>query len=120
MSYKYSDRLAYYSAVIEWLAKGGATPDQATELVKILHNHDKLDYTDESLDDMVLGDYQAILGHSSRGKRFISKEVEGFVAVTNGYFSVTDCYQSLQVVTKEDKTAVRVTLLRLHKRGIIV
>lgn len=116
---KSSDRLAYYFAVIEWLAKGGATPDQATELIKILHDHDKLDYSTESIEDMVMGDYQAILHYKSQGKRFISREVENFVAVTNGYFSVTDGYNSLQAVTKEEKNAVRVALLRLHKRGII-
>jgi hypothetical protein len=49
----------------------------------------------------------------------LSDEVKEWVSVTNGYFSVTDCYKALQVVTAAEQNNVRVQLHRLMKAGVI-
>lgn len=58
------------------------------------------------------------LGRAERKERNISREVDDFIESTNGYFSVTDCYNVLHAVTKEDKTAVRVALSRQKDKTI--
>ena len=60
----------------------------------------------------------SILERAARKERNLTKELEGYIAVTNGYFAVTDCYMALQVVTKEDKGAVRIALTRLKDKLI--
>lgn len=52
--------------------------------------------------------------------RNISAELREWVAVTSGYFNVTTIYNELQVVTKEQKAAIRVALHRLCKDGVIL
>lgn len=61
---------------------------------------------------------QSALGRSDRKKRNLTAEVESWVLLQTGYFSVTSCYNELQVVTKEDKNAVRVALSRLNNKVI--
>jgi hypothetical protein len=58
------------------------------------------------------------LERAARKERHLAKEVEDFVLLQNGYFSVTDCYHELQIVTKKDKTAARVALSRLKDKTI--
>lgn len=52
--------------------------------------------------------------------RNISAELRDWVSVTSGYFNVTTTYNELQLVTKEQKAAVRVALHRLCKDGVII
>jgi len=52
-----------------------------------------------------------------RAARSIADRVREYVSVTSGYFPVTSCYAELQVVTNQDKTAVRMALLRMVKSG---
>jgi hypothetical protein len=58
------------------------------------------------------------LERAERKERNISREVDDFIESTNGYFSVTDCYNVLHAVTKEDRTAVRVALSRQKGKTI--
>lgn len=62
---------------------------------------------------------QSALKRQERRERNLSEEVKDWTLLQTGYFSVTTCYNELQVVTKEQKTAVRVALLRLTKEGLI-
>lgn len=62
---------------------------------------------------------KSAMDRADRKERNLAQEVSDFVAVTNGYFSVTSCYSVLQTVTKQDKTTIRVSLNRLKDKGII-
>ena len=55
----------------------------------------------------------------NKKERNLSLEVEQLVLLQTGYFSVTECYNELQVVTREAKTAVRQALHRMLSIGII-
>ena len=52
-------------------------------------------------------------------ERLISPEIDEWVAVTQGYFSVTSCYSALHLVTKRQKTACRVRLHRQAQAGVL-
>lgn len=62
---------------------------------------------------------KSAMDRADRKERNLAAEVLDFVGVTSGYFAVTSCYTLLQVVTKQDRTAVRVSLNRLKDKGII-
>jgi len=49
----------------------------------------------------------------TNAKRNWHQEVKDWVAVTTGYFTVTSCYFELQAVTKQEKGAIRIALMRL-------
>lgn len=55
----------------------------------------------------------------SRRSGDVTKAIEEWVSVTDGYFSVTDCRNALQTVTDSGQTTFRGILHRLAKRGII-
>jgi hypothetical protein len=54
-----------------------------------------------------------------RREHALAEDVKKWVSITNGNFSVTDCYNSLQNVTLRDRPNVRVVLHRLKSEGII-
>lgn len=54
----------------------------------------------------------------ARKDRNWQEDVDRFIAVTDGSFSVTDCYHALQAVTKLDKGAVRIALNRRKNKAI--
>ena len=51
--------------------------------------------------------------------RLISQEIDEWVVATKGYFSVTDCYNTLHLTTKRQKTACRVHLHRQVQSGVV-
>jgi len=55
----------------------------------------------------------------ANAKKNWHQEVKEWVVVTTGYFSVTSCYFELQAVTKQEKGAVRIALMRLKGEGMI-
>lgn len=69
--------------------------------------------------DEMFAKIESVLSRAKRKERNLAKEVDSYIAVTSGAHSVTSCYTALQVVTKEDKTAVRVHYHRLLKQGVI-
>lgn len=52
-------------------------------------------------------------------ERNLTQEIKNFIAITDGYFKITNLYNELQIITKEDKNAVRVALHRLKEEGKI-
>jgi archaellum biogenesis ATPase FlaH len=56
---------------------------------------------------------------TERKKIALTAEIKEFVSVTNGYFSVTEAYQSITSVTPKDRAKVRVVLNRLVKDGVL-
>jgi hypothetical protein len=63
--------------------------------------------------DEAVAKVRSAVERAIRKERNLSKEIEDFVRVTEGYFSVNDVYSMLQIVTKEDKALTRVALHRL-------
>jgi len=59
------------------------------------------------------------LDRAERKERNLAREVEEYIAVTSGDFTVTSCYQNLNIVTSCDKAAARKAVSRLKDSNII-
>lgn len=60
------------------------------------------------------------LSKRSGKKNFsLSEEVRDFVMTSSDFFLTSECFSRLQVTSREEKKAVVLELLRLHKKGII-
>jgi hypothetical protein len=112
-----ADKFEAYSSLIEYLFRGGATVDFVGNHIKALNNLDGRIYSDTAIEDMVQGDYEALLGKKSRP---IQHEMEVFVTTeTSGSFTLRDCYDALHLKNKDEQVSCRVALSRLVKQGII-
>jgi hypothetical protein len=100
--------------VANLLIKGGAKKEETLFILKLLAKQCNPPFPESE----IVTKCNSAVDRAERKERNISKELDGYIAVTNGYFSVTDCYMALQVVTKEDKTSVRVALSRLKDKVI--
>lgn len=101
--------------VAHCLIKGGAEKELTYNILNLLADKCNPKFPEKE----VLTKINSVLDRAARKERNLTKEILDFVGVTSGYFSVTSCYSVLQVVTKSDKTAVRVSLNRLKDKGII-
>jgi hypothetical protein len=61
---------------------------------------------------------RSIMSRKGRKERNVQQEIDCYIAVTDGEFSVTSCYNVLQAVTKEDKQAIRAALSRRKDKTI--
>jgi hypothetical protein len=97
------------------LIKGGATTGEAFKVLEILADKCKPRFPQKE----ILTKINSVLSRVERKERNLSRELEDYVLLTNGYFSVNSCYSVLTIVKKEDKTTVRVVLNKLKKNGMI-
>lgn len=98
------------------LIKGGMRQDAAEQVLNILAANCNPPFPKGDVTDKV----QSAINRANNREKNISSDLREWVAVTNGYFSVTDCYMALQAVTSKQKTAIRVALNRMWKQeGII-
>ncbi len=72
----------------------------------------------ESDEKWVRAKVKSAFSHMTKKDRNWQEDVDRFIAVTDGHFSVTNCYISLQAVTKQDKGAVRIALMRRKDKTI--
>jgi hypothetical protein len=101
--------------VANCLTKGGMP---AEEIAQVLEN--LIISWGEKPDSKWISDkVESAKKRDSRRSGDVTKAIEEWVSVTDGYFSVTDCSKALQSVTDSEHTTFRVILHRLAKRGII-
>lgn len=109
----YRDQTLYHIA--SCLMKGGASKEESHKVLEILADQ----CTPKFPANEILTKINSVIARAERKERNISREIEDYVLLTNGYFSVKDCYSVLNIVKKEDKTTVRVVVNKLKKTGII-
>lgn len=107
------DESLYYLA--NGMIKGGIDPQVVKITLNYVAKNCKPPLSEQEIDAKIA----SALERAARKERNISAEVSNFVAVTSGIFSVTSCYTGLQAVTKEEKGAIRIALMRLYKAGLI-
>lgn len=61
---------------------------------------------------------QSAIGRAERKERNIQAEVDAFIGITDGNFSITECHTALQTITREEKQAVRMALHRRKDKTI--
>lgn len=109
----YRDQTLFHIA--HCLIKGGATKEDTTNVLNILADKCKPKFPQNE----ILTKINSVIQRAERKERNIKREVEDFVLLTNGYFSVNSCYLMLNIVNSKDKTTVRVVLNKLKASGII-
>lgn len=97
------------------LAKGGADREEILIVLNLLAKQCNPPFPENE----IVIKCDSALERNGRKERNIQKEVEDFVSVTTGHFSVTDCHNMTQCVTKNERHSVRMALSRLKERGII-
>lgn len=91
------------------LVKGGCKPEFARQVLRILAQNATPPFPENELDAKI----KSALDRSERRQRTLAHEIRQWVELQNGYFSVTDCYGELQIVTKEEKGNARIVFHRL-------
>lgn len=97
------------------LIKGGMPESEISQVLKNLI----ISWGENPDDKWILEKIESAKKRNFKRETSITEAIEEWVSVTNGYFSVTDCFNALQSVTKSNPTTFRGTLLRLAKRGVI-
>ena len=62
---------------------------------------------------------QSALKRIERKDRNLSEEVRDFVLTSSGFFLTSDCFNRLQVTSREEKKAIVLALLRFKREGLI-
>lgn len=62
---------------------------------------------------------QKIIDGTEEKQRNLSEEIKNWVLLQTGYINVTDCYNELHIIKKEDKNNARVNFHRLTEEGLI-
>lgn len=114
------ENLIKIDTAIEYLIKANAQPEYVIEITKKLYDHDHIDYTHEEVIAKVYEAFELFRKGSHEGRLNLQAEVMDFVAtVASGSVSLQDCYNSLQLSTKSEKSACRMALSRMCRMGMI-
>ncbi len=105
--------------VANCLVKGGVTDPEARQVLTILAKNCIVPEDKVNPEKWARQKIESALKYAERKDINIAQEVANWVTVTSGHFSVTSCYNELQLVTKRQKTAVRVAIRRLVQKGIL-
>lgn len=101
------------------LQKGGMPAWEAQQLLTILARSCIQPHERDDPEKWANQKVESAMRRAERKDVSASEEVRKWVAVTSGYFSVTDCYAQLHLVTKRQKTAARVALHRLLEKDFL-
>ncbi len=101
------------------LQKGGMPAWEAQQALTILARSCIQPHERDNPEKWAQQKVESAMRRSERKDVNITQEVTNWAAVTSGYFSVTDCYLELHLVTKQEKNAVRVAIHRLRERGVL-
>lgn len=99
--------------IICTFAEQGATPDKLSYVLSHLKNGNG------DLSPEISQKITAVINGLYVKERNIAQEVLDWTMLQDGYMNVTDCYNELHLVTKGQKTAVRVNFHRLCEKGIM-
>jgi len=98
------------------LIKGGMREGEAIQVLELLAKSCDPPFPLDEIKTKV----ESALKRSERRYFNLAEEVRAWVSVTNGYFSVTECFKSLQSVTPVTRRDnIRQILHRLHGEGFI-
>ncbi len=97
--------------VANTIIKGGMNEANAMHLLMELNSLCKPSLPEKEIERI----FKSALDRSKRRERNIRGEVREFISVTDGDFSVTDCYIAVTSVTSEEKAAVRQALVQFSK-----
>ena len=101
--------------VANTMVKGGARPEIVSEVLNILALNCSPSFSLSEIQDKI----KSALQRAERRDRNLTEDVEHWVAMSKGLFSLTEVYMSLQILTPEQKNTIRQIIHRLCKGEII-
>lgn len=96
-----------------YLAKAGATEDEVAGLASWVGS--KAGMSGGEISHTV----KSAIERARRGERNLAQEVRSFVDVSTGEFIISDLYRELNLVSKDEKGAVRVALHTLVEKKVL-
>lgn len=96
------------------LVKGGAKPEEISQILQSI----MLSWGEHD-DKWVQTKIESALKRAERKERNLADEVKDWVCLQSGYFLSTECQQSLQLSTREDKKNLSIILKRLCDQRVI-
>jgi len=97
------------------IIKGGMKDTEALQVLEILAKSCTPPFPEKEVKEKI----KSALRRAESRERNLTHEIREWIIVTNGYFSVTNLYNELQLLQKEEKGAARVCLTRMVKEGIL-
>ncbi len=98
------------------LIKGGMAEEETEQLIEIISQKccDPPFPINEAREKI-----RSALRRADRRVRSIAEEVRDFILTSSGFFLTSDCFNRLQVTSRDEKKAVVLALLRFKKDGLI-
>lgn len=97
------------------LLKGYMKEDMARQVINMIAEKCDPPFSKKEAQEKI----DSAIKHGGKFRGTISGEVREWALVTSGVFSVNNCYNECQLVTKDEKGAARKELERLEKQGLI-
>ena len=97
------------------LTKGGMPADEIAQVLE----HLIISWGEKPDRKWISEKIESASKRNERRSGDVTRAIEEWVSVTDGFFSVTDCAKALQPVTNSGQTTFRGILRRLAQRGII-
>jgi hypothetical protein len=113
------DNFILYHSVMDAMMRSKQHPESIVKIIREMHDKFHDDYTEESLHELVYDLYEAYTQSKFTRIRPISTDVENYIKISNGSFSVLDCFGELGIKTPEEKSAARMALSRFCDKKII-
>lgn len=110
----FRDNSLYHAGIL--LARGGASEEQITQVLETLAGSCNPPYPQSEVKYKV----RSAMAKAKERTKPLSIEIEEWVSVTSGVFSVTDCYRDLNIVTKCDRGNVRKVIHKLCSEGKVI
>ena len=96
------------------LVKGGAKPIEISQILRVITSS-----WGEQDEKWIWTKIDSAMKRAERKERNLADEVKDWICLQSGYFLSTECQQSLQLSTREDKKNLSIILKRLCDQRII-
>ncbi len=101
------------------LQRGGMYASEAHQVLTVLAKSCILPGEKDNPEKWAEEKVESVMSRTERKNVNITQEVTKWVDVTKGWFSVTNCYNELHLVTTQQKNTARVVLGRMVEKGIL-
>ena len=98
------------------LIKGGANPDFVRQVLEILARNSQPPFPEKEIDAKI----KSAISRSERRERNLAQEIKEWISLQDSYFLLTDIYNSLHILTREEKNNVNIIIHRLYKEEKVI
>jgi hypothetical protein len=96
------------------LIKGGCEPDRASQALGVLASHCDPPFPEKEVQAKI----KSVLSRCERRERNLTEDLKKWISLTSAYFSLTEAYDPLQILTSQ-KNTVHQIMHRFVKEGFV-